>query len=61
MCEFCKRLAHIHEPLPFIRVNVEALITAIPLDQGGGGGGGGGGMVANDWCTIIHYDSLLIV
>ena len=25
MYEFCKLLSHIHEPLPFIRVNVEAL------------------------------------
>ena len=25
MCKFCKRLSHIHETLPFIRVNVEAL------------------------------------
>ena len=27
MCKFCKRLSHIHETLPFIRVNVEALIV----------------------------------
>ena len=26
MCKFCKRLSHIHETLPFIRVNVEALV-----------------------------------
>ena len=26
MYEFCKRLSHIHETLPFIRVNVEALL-----------------------------------
>ena len=25
MYEFCKRLSHIHETLPFIRVNIEAL------------------------------------
>ena len=27
MCKFCKRLSHIHETLPFIHVNVEALET----------------------------------
>ena len=27
MRKFCKRLSHLHETLPFIRVNVEALVT----------------------------------
>ena len=27
MRKFCKRLSHIHETLPFIRVNVEALFS----------------------------------
>ena len=31
MCEFRKRLSHIHETLPFIRVNVEALIDSLGL------------------------------
>ena len=28
MYEFCKRLSHLHEMLPFIRVNVEALVDS---------------------------------
>ena len=28
MCKLCKHLSHINEMLPFIRVNLEALLTA---------------------------------
>ena len=29
MRKFCKRLSHLHETLPFIRVNVEALVMTV--------------------------------
>ena len=57
MYDFCKRLSHIHEMLPFIRVNVEALPRSDFSFEGLSASILLGGATTCAWVLVAHRTS----